>query len=288
MEIEPTSSREIPLRVRPLASSIDLPRPSRCPCGQESLDTLRGLHVIGPSCREKVERHVRRRFGAHRYGGRYAAEVPDMIQDCYQKLLAPGGLASFEPAPGRETGDAFGGWLWRVVHNHCNNKLQYLLAQPAVGGDELDDLPESRDAITPDQAFARARIRELGEGAVAELAPSWQAKGPVWSERLDVILQLVCEKEADTERARERLDITDGHLRQLKLKLTRSIRCEWRKQIRDGLVLEAGLEPEVIELMIDREIEALFQAAYPGSGAFASLASEPEPEPTDEQPESKP
>jgi hypothetical protein len=288
MEIETTSSRQVPLRAPPTASSIDLSRPSLCACERESLDTRRGLHVLGARCREKVERHVRRRFGPHRYGGRFAAEVPDIIQDCYQKLLAPGGLDSFQPTPGRDVGDAFGGWLWRVVRNHCNNKVHYLLAQPAVASERLDSVPESHDAITPDQAFAQRRICELSERAVAVLAPSWRAKGPLWSERLDVILQLVYEREADTERARERLGITDVHLRQLKLKLTDRIRLEWRKQILGGLLVEPGLEPELIELMIDQEIESLFQAAYPGSSPLPSVASEPAPEANAKEREPKP
>ena len=49
-----------------------------------------------------------------------------MIQDCYQKLLARGGLDSFQAPPGREAGEAFGAWLWTVVHRHCNNKVHYL------------------------------------------------------------------------------------------------------------------------------------------------------------------
>jgi hypothetical protein len=218
-----------------------------------------------------------------------------MIQDCYQKLLAPGGLDSFRPPPDREVSDAFGAWLWAVVHHHCNNRAHYLQAQPAVGGDGLESVSESQDAITPEQEFARTRIRELSERAVAELAPSWRAKGPVWSERLDVILQLISEKEADSERARTRLGISDEHLRQLKFKLTKRIRHEWRKQILDDLIIEPGVSPEVIELMIDREIEDLFEAAYPGTSPLTSFdddtETETETETTpkeDDEPESTP
>lgn len=211
-----------------------------------------------------------------------------MIQDCYQKLLAPGGLDSFQPPPGREVGDAFGAWLWTVIHNHCNNRAHYLQAQPAVGSDGLEKLGESHDAITPEELFAQTRIRELSERAVAELAPSWRAKGPVWSQRLDVILQLIYEKERDTERARERLGISDEYLRLLKFQLTKGIRRAWRKQILDDLPLEPGLAPEAIELMIDGEIEALFQAAYPGRRLLPFLADEPQTEPNDEAAESMP
>ena len=277
MDTEPASSHQFSPRAAPLAGWINLSQPSLCPCGHESLDSGGGRHVIGALCREKVERHVRRRFGRHRYGGRYATEVPDLIQDCYQRLLAPGGLNRFQPAPGREAGDAFAGWLWKVVHNYCNNKVHGLLAQPAVGGDKLDSVPESRDAITPEQAFAQLRIRELGERAVAEAKEDWEAKGAIWIERFNVILQLVYEKEADTARACERLGITDLHLRQLRFKLTARIRLEWRKQILDGLELEPGIEPQVIELMIDREIEALFQEAFPGSSPLSCLGCQPEP-----------
>jgi hypothetical protein len=274
MVVEPTSSHEMP-RARPQARPVDLPDAGLCPCGAGSLDRRRGHHVICPTCREKLERHVRRRFGAHRYGGRYAAEVPDIVQDCYQKLLAPGGLDSFQPAPGRESEDAFGGWLWRVVHNHCNNKVHYLRVQPAVGSHGLDSVPESHDAVTPEQAFARMRIRELSEGAVGKVAPKWSAKGPAWRERFDVILELVYEKEPDAKRARDRLGITDENLRKLKHELIDEMRLASRAQIREDLLIEAGLTPDAVELMIDHEIEAMFQAAYPGSSPSACLAAYP-------------
>lgn len=283
METERTSSRERMQRAQPSAGSVSVLQRSLCPCGGESLDSCRGFHVIGPRCREKVERHVRRRFGPHRYGGRYAAEVPDMVQDCYQKLLAPGGLDSFRPVAALEQSDAFGGWLWQVVRNHCNNRLKYLLAQPAVSNGGTENLPEQAEAISPEQEFARALIRELSEAAVALVAPTWRARGPMWSERFDVIVRLISEQEADAKRACERLAIDASHLGVLKLKLAALLRLEWRKQIFDGLALEPGLAPEVIELMIDREIEALFQAAYPGSDPPASLARAQETE----EPESK-
>lgn len=283
METEQSSYGETLRRAQPLARSIDSQPPRLCPCGREPLDTS---HVLGPSCRDKVERHVRRRFGAHRYGGRYAADIPDLIQDCYQRLLAPGGLESFRLAPGREAGDAFRAWLWTVVHYHCNNRMHHLLAQPPVGSDGLEGVPEVHDPMTPEQDFARERIRELSERTVARVARSWRAKGAVWSERLDVLLLLICEQEADTARACERLGITAGHGGKLKHELRAEIRLEWRKQIRDELPIKPGLLPEEIELMIDREIEALFQEAYPGRSPWESLGSEPEDE--DGEPESKP
>jgi hypothetical protein len=281
MEGESTSSCATLQRAPSLASSFARGLSRRCPCGDEALDGCRGLHVLGPRCREKVERHVRRRFGPHRYGGRYAADVPDLIQDCYQRLLAPGGLDSFRPVDALEPAEAFGGWLWLVVCNHCNNKLKYLTRQPAAAKDELTSLTESREVTTPEQEFARTLIRELSEAAVARVAPTWRARGPMWSERFDVVVRLISEEETNTNRACERLGIDQGHLAVLKLKLNRRIRREWRKQIRDGLALEPGVAPELIELMIDREIEALFQAAYPANDLLASPASEPE------EPESK-
>jgi hypothetical protein len=296
MEIEPNSSHQVPAPPRQLAGWIDLSQPSLCPCGQESLASGGGRHLIGPTCREKIERHIRRRFGAHRYGGRYAAEVPDMIQDCYQKLLGPGGLVSFQLPPGRDAGDAFGAWLWSVLRNYCNNKLHYLQAQPAVGSDDLECVPESRNAITPGQAFARKRICELSKCAVAHVEQNWRAKGVTGGERFDVILPLVYEEDADPQPAYERLGITGGHLRKLKHELRKEIRLESRKQILDGLVLEPEFEPELVELMIDRDIEALLEEAYPGGCPLTSLVTDrqaadeeaTDEEVTDEERESKP
>jgi hypothetical protein len=272
--------------VQPISSGETLGRAQRmtglrerslCPCGDESLDTARGMHVVGAKCREQVARHVRRRFGPHRFGGRYAADVEDLIQDCYRNLLAPSGLDKFQPAVGRERSDAFRAWLWRVVHNHCNNKEDYFRAHPEVGGDTLDRLHESRHAITPEQAFARTRILEIIAAAAAVVEPAWRAKGPKGSQRFDVIVALVCE-EIDVSGARERLDITSLHVRQLKWQLADELRPEVRKQIRDDLLLPPGSDPEAIEREIDQEIEALFQAAYPGSSVSALFSSEPEPD----------
>lgn len=293
METESEASSWKPLgRERPLSPSIDPAETDLCPCGEESLDTTGGPHVIGARCREQVARHVRRRFGSHRYAGRYAADVEDLIQDCYRHLLAPKGLASFLPDPTRPRADAFRGWLWCVVRNHCNNKAQYIKTHPESGSDCLESLPESRDALTPDQAFARTRLRELNEEAVAQVEPTWRTKGPVWSERFDVILQLVYERDADAKRAGQRLRINDVHLRQLKWKLLEEIRREVRKQVLDDLLVDPGLEHESIERKIDEEIEALFHAAYPGSSVWVPFSTEPEPEPEadpkPEQPEPSP
>lgn len=257
---------------------------SLCACGEAPIDKRHGLHVICVSCREQVVKHVRRRFGPHRFAGRYAADVEDIVQECFRNLLMPSGLESFKPDPERKRADAFRAWLWCVVYYHCNNKTDYFRIHQEIGGYAFDKLPERHAPMTPEQAFARTRLRELNERAVAVVEPRWRVKGAKRGERFDVLLPLLYEKEADTRRARERLDIDDGHLRHLKWELAEDIRRDVRKQIREDLLLEPETDPEP---EIDREIEALFQAAYPGEGVWPLFSNEPEPEPEpkDEQSE---
>ncbi|HEY8947108.1 MAG TPA: hypothetical protein VIM73_22845 [Polyangiaceae bacterium] len=245
-----------------------------CPCGEESVNVPYGLHVIGPRCRAQVATQVRRRFGPARFGGRYAADVEDIIQECYRNLVAPTGLGMFQAPDDGVKGRAFRAWLWRVVHNYCNNKADYLRRQLAVGTNPLKSVHESRHAITPEQAFARERIRELVEVAVREIEPGWRTTA-LMSERFDVILQLLSEQESHTERARERLGVTGNHLRQLKWKLQDEIRRELRKQIMDDLFLEPGIDRETVDCKIDREIGALFEAAYSVRGEWDILSARP-------------
>jgi len=236
---------------------------SLCPCGEEPLDAHHGMHTIGVRCRELVVRHVRRRFGPHRFAGRYAAEVEDIVQECYQKLLARAGVDSFQPDPARKRSDAFRAWLWHVIHFHCNNKADYFRRHPEVAGCQFDNLPETHFMTTPEQEFARTRLRELNERAVEAIEQRWQAKGAEWVERFDVVLSLVYGKEADSQRARDRLGVDDVHLRVLKSRLTHAIRRHVRTQICQELALEPDLGRAAVERAIDREIAAMFQTAYP-------------------------
>lgn len=279
-----------------------------CPCGEGPLDAGHGLHVVCVVCRDRVVKHVRRRFGPHRYSGRYAAEVEDVVQDCFRILLLPSGLGKFKADPERKRSDAFRAWLWRVVHNHCNNTAKSFRTcqgfheqpEPDVAitpeqefpGTRLRDEVERRwrgkgpkaesDATTPEQRFARTRLRDLNARAVAEVERCWRAKGPKRGERFDVVLPLVYEMEADTQRARERLGIDDGHLRVLKCKLAADIRRDVRKQVREDLRLEPETDAATIERAIDGEIEDLFQTAYPGGDPGFVFSKNAEPEPKSE------
>ena len=120
---------------------------------------------------------------------------------------------------------------------------------------------------TPEQEFARARLRELHERAVDAIERRWRAKGPQWSERFDVILSLLYAKEADTTRACERLGIKDGNLRILKRRLRLAIDGHMRAQIREDLRLDANMDRAIIERRVDQEVRDLLHTAYPGGDA---------------------
>ncbi|HEU5077520.1 MAG TPA: sigma-70 family RNA polymerase sigma factor [Polyangiaceae bacterium] len=257
-----------------MQNELDLTGANLCACGEEPVDRHLGLHAIGARCRERVVKHVRRRFG-----GRYVDEVEDIVQECFRLLLLPSGLASFEPSPERRRSDAFGAWLWRVVHRHCNSKAAYLRKLPEPLGDEFGDLPERGGGLTPEQGFARRRLRQLNDRAVAEVERHWRAKGPKWGERCDAVLSLLYEKQADTQQVCEQLGIDDGHLRVLKWKLSKAIKCAVRTQVREELRLDPESDPETIERETDGEIADLFQMAFPGREPRFAFWTAPTPEP---------
>jgi len=263
----------------------DLIEVSLCPCGEEPRGRYREMHAIGVRCRELVVAHVRRRFGPHRYAGRFAADVEDIVQKCYQKLLGPSGLDSFTPKPEREQRDAFQAWLWTVVCSHCNNKLKYFKIRP-IGAVDFDDLPERCTTTTPEEEFVRTLLREMNQRAVAAVERSWRAKGPEWGERFDAILPLVYAKEADSSRALRQLGIKAGHLRRLKGLLTHDIRSHVRGEVREGLRLTPEMDSATIERRIDQEITDLFDAAYPEGDVPYTFWSDDDDHPPD--PEANP
>jgi hypothetical protein len=257
----------------------------RCPCGEEPLDAPFGAHVVGPQCRAQIERHVRRRFGSHRFRGRYSQAVEDTVQECYEKLVRPGGLDSFRPQPGKPRVEAFRAWLSGVVRYHCNNKGDYFKCRPdLVHGNPVDGLPEPLQAKTPAAAFALESLLTLALGAIADVEPRWREKSPVWRERFDVFLPFVLERDDDYGRAQQRLGIKYDHARQLKFMLDREIGQAARARVRDELFLEPGLSPAEIEARIGQAIEELLCDAFPEGDGFALAFLKPERE-RDPEPE---
>lgn len=244
------------------------------------------MHAIGARCRELVVKHVRRRFGPHRFGGRYAAEVEDIVQECYQKLLAPSGISSFTPDPGRSRSDAFRAWLWRVVHYHCNNKTDYFRRQ--LRRSPTNNCTDWHVLTTPGGVLAQTLLRALNDRAVEAVERSWRAKGPKWSKRFDVLLSLLYAKEADTKRACVILGIKDGNLRILKRRLRLAVLGHVRAQIREDLRLDPKMHPAAIERCIDQELFDLFHTAYPCGEVPYVFRNEDDRETEDDDPDPDP
>jgi hypothetical protein len=295
VELEPPTNAWKPLGSQQLmAAPPDDPEDEACPCGEEPIGALFGQHVVGVKCRAQIEGAVRHRFGAHRYRGRFSQAVEDVVQECYVKLVRPGGLDSFRPQPGKPRADSFRAWLSGVVRNHCNNKGDHIRSHPDLDADPVDGIPEPMHAKTPAAAFAEEALRDLARGAVADVEARWRQKGAVSSERFDVFLPFVLERDDDYGRAQRRLAIKYDHARKLKFTLDGEIRRAARARVRDELFLEPGLSPAEIEAMIDQAIDELLCDAFPGGEgrALGFLKAEPEPELEPEQndapPESKP
>lgn len=248
-----------------------------CPCGQE-LEERESKHFLCATHRQQVVSAVKRRFGRHRYGGRYAASVEDFVNDCYEKLLRPGGVASF-----RAGARPFGGWLHVVVRNFCNNKQDYLLAHPGVAGESLDSALDSAFGVTPDQAFARRYALDLVRDSVAEVEAEWKARGPKASQRFDVFAPFILGEAARYGDAQSALGVTVSNAKKIKSELAEGIRLALRRRVRDTLDIEPGLNHECIERQVDQEIEELLSGAFPKGSELEAMRRKQGDE--DEKPE---
>jgi hypothetical protein len=248
-----------------------------CPCGVE-LEARHGGQPLCAKHQQQIAGYVGRRFGRHRYGGRYASFVEDFVQDCYVKLLGRSGLKTFRPAAGRERADAFGAWLGVLLRHYCNNKLDYLGIR---NHEPPDTIPEPAHAMTPEQAFARQCIVDLAGAAFSRVEADW--KGCQGSQRFEVFLPFVLEGNAQYKQAQEVLGVSEENAKRIKCNLAKDTRIEVRRLVRDTLDLEPGLDHKGIERRIDEEISALFDAAFPPGaeppGQHETKDEQPEPQP---------
>jgi len=232
--------------------------------------------VLCAKHRQQVLSGIRRRFGRHRYGARYAHQVEDFVQDCYLKLLNPGGLDSFQPQAEHLRADAFGAWLWRVVQNYCHNKWKAIACRPREVPE--DAALESSHELTPDQAFARKCLDELIALAVADVEAKWKATGEKRARRFEVFVSFLSEENASYDEAQRQLGVSNVLAKQLKHKLSKEVLQAVRGRVRDTLFLEPGLDPDAVERRIEAEIQALFDAAFPPEPVEASEINGREPE----------
>lgn len=277
MDIEPTGGRERRGRRKPMVLSSNQPA-ATCPCGEERIDDLGEDHAIGPNCRGLVVAHVRRRFGPHRYGGRVAHHVNDIVQDCFVKLLVPGGLDSFRPPPDRPLVIAFRAWLYAVVRYHCHNQLKQLghdpihnSCQPNPTDGQSDSSTgalggafEPIDTVSPDVAFARDWLRCLAECAAADVEARWRAQRKEGAERFRVLLPIALGVNGSYRSASKELGISCTNARVLAHGLRDDLATAVRNRVADELRLEPGLSEECIEASVDAAISEHFEAAYPG------------------------
>jgi DNA-directed RNA polymerase specialized sigma24 family protein len=261
VELEPPTSTWEPIQSsKPMPLRADEPDHSCCPCGEE-LAPLLVAPVLCARHHRQIVRHVERRFGRHRYGGRYASCVEDIVQECYVKVVRPGALDSFEPRDGRSRADAFGAWLWGVVRYHCNNKLDYYRRRPDFAGEPLASLEEIDSAMTPEEAFGVQCILDHVRGAVADVKAAWKMN-PTKSQRFDVFLPLVLKEGGSYKAAEAAASVSQSNARRLTHELRKQVIHALRQRVRDTLDLEPGLTQEAIRRRIDAEIKELLKASY--------------------------
>lgn len=240
------SSRPPPSRIVPIAA----------PAGSGSSGSGRASgrrpHVLCRPCRQKVERQVWGRFGGHRYGGRFAHEVPDSIQDCYVKLLREGGLDRFRPP--EDTSALllrFRGWLWSVVNNYCNGRLDQL-TQTLPPQDRPWDPP------APEVAFQRQFSLTVMQSSIERVQRDWESSDR--GEKFRVLIGFIIGDGSTYEDVAQRLNVMVGHARVLVWELRRDLRAALRREVRDMLDLPPGLAPKLAERMIEDEVVAIMRA----------------------------
>jgi DNA-directed RNA polymerase specialized sigma24 family protein len=232
-----------------------------CPCG-DPLDAPIGRvargHVVCGGCRGRVERHVERRFGRHRYGGLFAGHVGDFVQDCYEKLHREGGIDRFAPPSEADARrDAFGRWLWKVVHNHCNVTFERWwrrLKEEQPGSAELLAPPPP----SPEQAYLQQYGLTLVQGCIEKVQRRWEAEG-----KADEFRVLLAELSGDGSGYAEvaaRLGISEGYARWLAHELRQGLRAARIEAVRDTLDLPWGLDPASAMARVEREIADIMNA----------------------------
>jgi DNA-directed RNA polymerase specialized sigma24 family protein len=253
----------------------------RCPCGEEPIDGSRGGGVLGASCIRVVTGCIWSFFGR-----RGPEKIADLVQECFEKLLAPKGLDCFELPPGVNAADAFRAWLRGVTRNHCLRRLTYDGVRELIEPEPPHGLPEPSDS---EAGFAIDWLRQLAHSAMLEVEPRWRARGQDSSERFDVFWQLISQDSTDYAYACEKFSITEENARVIKARLKDEINQEVRKQVLDTLLLEPGLDEKAIDRKIDEEIEALFLAAFPSGCVWDQLGRpRPDGEGSEDERESEP
>lgn len=222
-----------------------------CPCG-DPLDVVPRRHIVCRECLRRVERHVERRFGRHRYGGRFARYVGDFVQDCYEKLYREGGIDRFvAPSDAEARRTAFRGWLWTVVHHHCNGVL-------AKWNRRLDDDQPHADEppppapLTPEEALMHQYRLTLAQGCIEQVHRAWSARGR--GDKFSVLIGFLCGDGSTYAQVAERLDVSVEHARVLVHELREGLWGALIAAVRATIVIPFGLGPASTRALIEDEV----------------------------------
>lgn len=254
-----------------------------CPCGsafEGAVDLRRKaanagqVHGLCGGCQSAIERHVQRRFGRHRYGGRLADRVGDFVQDCYVKLFGPGGIAGFRPPEEVEARSrAFRGWLWKAAHNHCNLTQQYWRRRfDELDGKGAGDTISPTPFITPEEAFTRDYCLAIIQSCIDEVRQAWERKGK--GHRFNILFGFLSEDGSSYSDVATKLGVTENHAHGLVHELRSDLKRARIEAVRNTLDLPPGLDPLEEARRIEEEIRDLMQPVR-----------KPDPDQETEQPE---
>jgi DNA-directed RNA polymerase specialized sigma24 family protein len=253
----------------PLDAGLSSVPPRAAPSQPRAARARRG-HVVCGDCRGRIERQVERRFGRHRYRGLFARYVGDFVQDCYEKLHREGGIDRFVAPPAVEARrSAFRGWLWTVVHNHCNvtyERWWRRLQEEQSGPNE----PPPPRPPSPEEAFMQQYSLTLVQECIDKVRQRWEAKGQ--GDRFAVLLDELCGEGSGYAEVARQLGKNEGHARGLAYDLREDLRAARFEAVRDTLDLPWGLDPASATDLIEREIAAImhaWRAAFPDPGSDA-------------------
>jgi DNA-directed RNA polymerase specialized sigma24 family protein len=245
------------------------PGPSRCcPCGASVPPAPRSFDRDNRPCigrpnvlcghhHREVVRHVTRRFGSHRYGGRLVDRIPDVVQDCYRKqLLRDGVLDSFRPPLDEDLrAPLCSAWLWKIVHNVCNNAAKSFSREKRYQC--LGPIEPVSMALPVEGLLTAEFLMSVHREAMNTVREKWKERNEL--DEFVLLEPLLFECDIPHAAVANVLGVTVGHLNVKLTRLRKEVRRIERKAIVDNLHLGPNADVATEERAFRRELAESFR-----------------------------